>query len=204
MQPDREAPRHEFLLASANVSFVAQTLRGARIFEPLYAAQDILAHMLRTGGLWERIRMQGGAYGAFANSRATEGVFSFASYRDPHTTRTLGAFFGALEDAAAAPPSALELERAQIAILGREMRPMVPREQGITAFRRALYGVTDELRQRVRDDYRAVRPVEIAEAAQHLLSARDSAYVAILGGREALNALQSELDGRFMVVTTGV
>ena len=46
---------------------------------PGHPAELVLSHRLKTGFLWERIRMKGGAYGAFSMPNGLEGTFTFAT-----------------------------------------------------------------------------------------------------------------------------
>ncbi|MFW6329665.1 MAG: peptidase M16, partial [Alkalispirochaetaceae bacterium] len=156
------------------------------------AAEELLAQYLRTGALWEKIRMEGGAYGAFASNHASDRTFVFGSYRDPQITRTLAVYRSALEEVAGKPPEARELELALIGLLGKELRPMVPRQQGMASFRRALLGVTDELRQKIRDQVREVGPEEVRAAAGRLLKSYGEVSVAVLGGGAALDEASGE------------
>lgn len=190
LAPVEESPVREYLLTSAGVSYVAAALPGVLFGEPLAPAQDVLAHMLRTGLLWEKIRMSGGAYGAFAVSRTPEGIFSLASYRDPHSARTLDAYREALEELArkALPKSALEL--GKVSMLGRELRPLTPRDAGYINFRRHLFGIDDELRQTTRDQLRAVTPAAVKKAAAFLLEQLSETRVAVLGGETGLEEMR--------------
>ena len=49
---------------------------------------------LRTGYLWDNVRVIGGAYGGFCNFNPTTGLFSFLSYRDPNLGKTLDIYDG--------------------------------------------------------------------------------------------------------------
>ena len=191
-----DRPRMEYLLGSSTVSYVAQTFRGVRYGDDLDAAQDLLAHVLRTGLLWEKIRMKGGAYGAFAASRTTEGLFSFGSYRDPHSARTLEAYRDALDELAREPLPESAVELAKVSMLGRELRPLTPRDAGFVDFRRRLYDINDQMRQAMRDRLRAVRPEEIQQVAATLRDGITAGYVAVLGGRDGLEELRAGDVGR--------
>jgi hypothetical protein len=65
---------------------------GGRKF--VSGAAEVVGHLLRTGYLWERVRVQGGAYGAFCSVNRSSGVLGFASYRDPNLAQTLEAYDG--------------------------------------------------------------------------------------------------------------
>ncbi len=84
--------RGESLVASASVGYVARALPGFRFEHPLNGPVAVLGHLLSTGYLWEKVRMEGGAYGAFSYPRNMDGLFLLGSYRDPNITATLRAF----------------------------------------------------------------------------------------------------------------
>ena len=197
--PASDRPRIEYLLGSSTVAYVAAAFPSLRHGDPLAPAQDVLAHILRTGLLWEKIRMKGGAYGAFAGSRTAEGYFSFSSYRDPHSAVTIEAFRDALAELASVPLPTEALSLAKVSMLGRELRPLTPRDAGYVDFRRRLHDVTDELRQELRDRVRAVTPEDIQRVATLLLEKFDQRYIAVLGGKAGLDELEA-LDGTEITV----
>lgn len=197
-------PRQEYLLTSARVSYVAQAIPALRFGEEDYAAQDLLAHVLRTGPLWEKIRMEGGAYGAFATNHSTEGYFSFGSYRDPRTAATLTAYREALQGIAAVGVDEATIDQARVALLGRELKPLKPREASFIDFRRGLYDVDDALRRRIREDLQAVDSAALQRVASRLLAGIDSSYVCVLGGTGGLDELRAQRDGDVQVTELGV
>jgi hypothetical protein len=182
-----EIPRYESLVVGAAVNYVAVSLRGTPYGSSAYAAEAALAHILRTGRLWELIRMKGGAYGAFATTRGLEELFSFVSYRDPHILPTIEAYGEAVKEFAEAAPDARTVELAIIAMVGREQRPLSPGEQNSYALRRHLLGLTPELRQAHRDYVLGLTPEAVQAAAARLQERFAQAYVAVLGGRQALD-----------------
>ena len=82
----------ESLLVPSRVAFIAAALPGAGYGTVEHTCQILLSHLLRTGFLWEEIRMKGGAYGASANNSGLEKIFTLTSYRDPNVARTLNSF----------------------------------------------------------------------------------------------------------------
>ncbi len=182
-----EIPRYESLVVGAAVNYVAVSLRGTAYGSPAYAAEAALAHILRTGRLWELIRMKGGAYGAFATTRGLEELFSFVSYRDPHVLPTIESYGQAVNELAQAAPDARTVELAVIAMVGREQRPLSPGEQNSYALRWHLLGLTPELRQAHRDYVLQLKPEAVQAAAARVHERLDQAYVAVLGGRRALD-----------------
>jgi hypothetical protein len=188
-----EAPRVESLLVPASVNYVAAAFAGAPITLPDYSGDLILSHLLKTGLLWEYVRMRGGAYGAVAATRSLEGVFLFASYRDPQLLQTLQAYRDALEALAQEPVSEDELELAIIGTVGAQIRPFAPGEKGMISLKRYLFGIRDELRQAKRDELLAMQPEQVRLAAERLLDAFSEKRVAVIGSREAVEEAGKEM-----------
>ncbi|WP_319559023.1 insulinase family protein [Marispirochaeta sp.] len=183
-------PKYQALVIPTTVNYAAQVFPSSRLGDTEHPYEDLLAHILKVESLWEKIRMQGGAYGAFASVNATEGVFSMASYRDPHTFRTLQAFRDSLSELTRGVDPLL-LEKSIISVVGRELRPLSPGEKGMLAFRRRLYCISDEERQKKRDTILSAAPADIRRAAERLIAALDENAKAVLvtskeGWQEAL------------------
>ncbi|MFW5695278.1 MAG: insulinase family protein [Alkalispirochaeta sp.] len=185
----------EYLMASAGVSYVALTMPAVDFDHPLAPAQDLLSHILRTGPLWEKIRMHGGAYGAFASSRTTEGLFSFGSYRDPNTVKTLEAYRAALTELAERRLDDGQVDLAKVSVLGRELKPLTPRDSAFTNFRRRLHDIDDGLRQRTRDRLRAVSAADLQAIAAELVPQLDRGRAVILGGTTGLEEWSHAANG---------
>lgn len=192
----REAPSPYLALAApSKVNFAALSFPAARIGSDRHPYQVLASHILKVESLWEKIRMQGGAYGAFASVNATEGVFSLASYRDPHTHRTLKAFQESLEELSAGVDPLL-LEKAIIGVVGRELKPHAPGEEGMLALRRRLYGISDDMRQTKREQLLAAGPEGVRSAAEELLETmRREGSAVLLGAEDALNEAAQVIPG---------
>lgn len=192
----REAPApYQALVAPSKVNFAALSFPAQRIGTTAHAYEVLAAHILKVESLWEKIRMQGGAYGAFATVNATEGVFSMASYRDPHTHRTLNAFRESLEELSAGVDAGL-LEKAVISVVGRELKPHAPGEEGMLALRRKLYGISDDMRQAKRELLMSATPAAVTAAAEALLERfKEKGSAVLLGSDEALKEAAQVMAG---------
>lgn len=187
--------RQESVVVPSGVNYVAASLLASRLGSPEQVHESILAHLLSTGYLWQEIRMTGGAYGAFAAARGMDALFTFATYRDPRLLESIAAFRTGLETYASATASADELEPAILGVTGNDIRPLSPGEKSWIAFHRSLAGVTDELRQERRDSLLSATGRQIRSAAERLLGGFDSASIAVVGGREAVEAAAAEYPG---------
>ena len=188
-------PSQEALIVPSDVSYVAAAIPASRFGTEEHVHELILAHLLRTGYLWETIRMQGGAYGANASARGTDAVFGFSSYQDPRIVETIEAFNEGLQRYAEAPAEGRELELAQIGVTGHQIRPLSPGQKGMVALRRTLYGVTDLMRQEKRDAILAASARDIRRAAERLRDTMGQATIAVMAGAEAVQSAAKKYPG---------
>lgn len=188
----------ESLIVPSTVGYNATVLPASGFENPEHAHEVLLAHLLKTNYLWEHVRMRGGAYGIESVANGGECLFMFVSYRDPQIIETLEAYRSGLDHFSREPVEQSELEKAIIGIVGRDIRPMAPGSKGIVGFRRRLYNIDDELRQRKRDELIKTKPKDISNAARRLLNAFDKSVTVIMAGREAVDAAanKSEEIGR--------
>jgi Zn-dependent M16 (insulinase) family peptidase len=193
------AVKGESLVASASVGYVARAMPGFRFEHPLNGPVAVLGHLLSTGYLWEKVRMEGGAYGAFSYPRNMDGLFLLGSYRDPNITATLHAFSEGLRLMESGPLDRVEVDKAVIGTIGREDRPIDPGEKGFVCLQRKLHGITDEARQARRTSLLAVERKGIAEAARGLIQSSSRGFTAVIANRRSLEDAASqvpELAGR--------
>jgi len=190
-----DVPPFEALIVPADVNYVAQSFRGSRIGEAEYLHEQVLSHILRTGPLWESIRMKGGAYGASASARGMDAVFGFWSYRDPQITATLAAYRTALEELASEPVPAEALDLAIIGVTGRYIKPLSPSEKSMVSLRRTLYGISDELRLENYHTLLRTTPKQLQSAAERLLESLEHATVTVVGGSEAVSRASETYPG---------
>jgi Zn-dependent M16 (insulinase) family peptidase len=179
--------RAESLAAATPVGYAARVVPGFAWTDPRGAHVTVLGHLMTTGSLWERIRREGGAYGAWAYPSPVEGLFVLGSYRDPKIAGTLGAFRAALADLAAGGPGDDEVERAVTGTVGREDRPIDPGEKGFLGLQRRLRGITEAARARRRGLVLGCTGADLAAAARGLLDGWDRGSTAVLAGRAAIN-----------------
>ncbi|MDL2307872.1 insulinase family protein [Desulfovibrio sp. OttesenSCG-928-C06] len=180
-------PEKEALITPAQVNYMG---KGMNLYDLGYAyhgsALAILKY-LRTGFLWEKVRVQGGAYGAFSTLDRFTGDFVLASYRDPNTSGTLQVF-----DACAAHlmnniPGKRELEASIVGAVGELDAYMLPEAKGNSAFARTLTGNTTDIRARVREEVLGTTPDHFRQFGQVLAEGLPGAFTAALGG-QALEA----------------
>lgn len=179
----------EGLAIPSQVNYVG---KGANLYDLGYeydgSAQVIVGYLRKTH-LWDRIRVQGGAYGAFSVFDDATGVFTFLSYRDPNVTATLenydqaAAFLKGLD---ASRLSDNELTKAIISAIGDLDAYQLPDAKGYTSMMRYLTGRTDEMRQKVREEVLSTNGEDFIAFGEVLEKAANSEAVAVMGSQTAL------------------
>lgn len=186
------------LAVPSSVGFAASGIRGSWLGTKGNAVESILAHALKTGYLWEQVRLKGGAYGVSAIANGSEGMYAFTSYRDPNCVKSLTTFREALEFAAAGKIETAILEKAIIGTVGKDVTRLQPGAKGFIGFRRMLYGISDEIRQRKRDYILSIGPRDLSHAAEKLLDHFRYAETALIAGDKMLREVNSHKPERIM------
>ncbi len=181
----RHTTMGESLSTASTVSFSALSLPAPVIGSPEHARASLLAHLLSTGYLWEKIRMKGGAYGASASISNLEGIFNFTTYRDPLIAESLAAFRDSLKWGYDLDEDTIKI--AIIGAVGKELRPLGPGQRGMLAFKRKLCGIDDDMRQMKRDTQLSAATAHIKAAAEDLLGRWDRRSVTVIAGEKDLN-----------------
>jgi len=187
-EADVSSLRAESFIIPSPVGYIAHALYGAWLNTPENGYEAVLSHFLRTGYLWEKVRMRGGAYGVYAVSQGAEGVFIFSSYRDPNVLETLKAFRDSLDYAAQGKIDEDQIEKAIIGTVAKDEKPLDPGEKGFISFKRKLYGVTDELRQRRREFILEVNREKLVRVAENLIKNFDCGFKVVISNEKAIAA----------------
>ncbi|KAM7197341.1 Metalloenzyme, LuxS/M16 peptidase-like protein [Naviculisporaceae sp. PSN 640] len=130
------------------------------------APLQILSQLLTHKHLHHEIREKGGAYGGGAYSRALEGIFGFYSYRDPNPLNTIKIMSNAGQWAVDKKWSDRDLEDAKISVFQGVDAPKAVNQEGMGHF---LYGITEEMRQKRREQLLDVTKDQVREVAQKFI-----------------------------------
>jgi hypothetical protein len=183
--PQRPALQ-EGLTIPAHVNYVG---KGANLYQLGYAyhgSVHVLTGYLRTTWLWDRVRVQGGAYGARCHFDRFSGVLTFTSYRDPNLEKTIAAFDGAAEFLDSTSFSQDELTRAIIGAIADIDMYMLPDARGYTSLQRYLIRNTDEMRQQMREEILSTTIDHFRAFASVLRKVKDNGIVKVLGYEQAI------------------
>jgi Zn-dependent M16 (insulinase) family peptidase len=180
----QDLPQREALIAPSQVNFMG---KGVNLFELGYTYHGsalVIMKYLRTGYLWEKVRVQGGAYGASCSLDRFTGDFVLTSYRDPNTKATLDAFDACAGHLRKHTPGKRELEASIIGAVGELDAYLLPEAKGRTAFGRAITGNSPELRARLRAEVLGCTADDFKRFGELLAEALPLAGQAGLGGAD--------------------
>ena len=178
---------NEGLAIPAQVNYVG---KGANLYAlgyQLHGSVNVITNLLRTGYLWDKVRVQGGAYGGFCRFDRHSGVLSFLSYRDPNLRDTIDVYDAAAHYLRNLELNDDELTKSIIGAVGALDAYQLPDAKGYTSMVRHLLGMTDDERQRNRDEVLGSSIADFRAFADLLDAVAQSGRVVVLGGRDALD-----------------
>ena len=199
-QPDAPA-KAEGLTIPAQVNYVG---KGANIydlgFEP-HGSINVIRKYLGTTYIWEKIRVQGGAYGGFISFDQFSGSFNYISYRDPNLIQTLENYDGTANFLHNIELSDSELVKSIIGTIGDMDSYQLPDAKGYSSMVRYLTGYSDEIRQQVRDQVLNTKVKDFKKLANVLDAISKQGTVAVLGSVDKINEANQNKGG-FLTVKT--
>jgi Zn-dependent M16 (insulinase) family peptidase len=187
-------PRSEGLIIPAQVNYVGKGANLKALGFNLTAASSVVLKFLNTTYLWDKVRVQGGAYGGSSRFDLTSGNFSFLSYRDPNLLKTLDAYDGASK-ALKAGIGDNDLTRSIIGVIGDMDGYEFPDGKGYSSMWRQLTGTTEALRQQRRDEVLNTSVADFKALAEAVDAVRDNGHVVVLGGEAAITAANVQRPG---------
>jgi len=183
--------KDEGFVVATQVSYVG---KGGRLFEKgetVPGSTAVVSKFLRTGYLWDHVRVIGGAYGGFCTFSPEDGFFSFLSYRDPNLAGTLDVYDATASHLAASAKALAEdpdaLSTAIIGAIGDMDSVLSVDQKGWTSLQRWMSGVTPEARQRFRNEIIDCSAEDFAAFSERLEGLKDPS-VAVVSSKGAFEA----------------
>jgi hypothetical protein len=183
---------NEGLTFPSQINFVG---KGLNLYQHGYrfdGSEYVISPYLRNTYLWDKVRVQGGAYGAFAVFDRFSGGFTMLSYRDPNLKDTINIFDRANQYLQSVEISQSELTKAIIAAIGDMDAYQLPDAQGYTALSRYLVGSTDAMRQEIRNQILDTKPGDFRAFGEALSGFGEHGEVVILGSQDAIQSANQE------------
>ncbi len=192
---------NEGLAIPAQVNYVA---KGANLYDlgySLHGSVTVINNYLRTTYLWERVRVQGGAYGGFCVFDARTGIYSYLSYRDPNLIGTVETYDKASQFLHDLELDDHELVKSIIGAIGAMDAYHLPDAKGFNSMIQYLTGETDAYRQQIREEILATSHEDFRRFGEALAKIREQGQIVVLGSQEALEAANQARGDNWLRVT---
>jgi len=196
IQPEGPVPFEGWSTSSA-VAFVARTLPAAPLGHPDAPPLAVLSKILRSLYLHREIREKGGAYGGFALYNPESGLFSLASYRDPHIVRTMEVFDGIAPFMHSGQVTGDDIKEAVLQVCSEIDKPDPPGPAARKAFSRLVVGLTDEARKTFKRQLLEVTPQKLVAVVDRYFTPQSATPgMAVIAGEDQLQKANAQLTGR--------
>lgn len=181
LEPFESKSNKTMICIPAQVNFAAHVLKTPVSFTHSDSSMLRVASVLIGSNFLHReIREKGGAYGSGA-SIGVNGLFSYSSYRDPNILKTLDVFKRAPEWLLNTKLTEKELDEAKLQIFQDLDSPSSPNAKAYPKF---IYGITDELKQKRREEILNATRDDIFRATKDHLLSNNFSSTAVLGSIE--------------------
>jgi Zn-dependent M16 (insulinase) family peptidase len=195
--PARE--RAEGLTLPTKVNYVVKGGDLRRLGIEPGGAAAVVQQYLNTTWLWNKVRVQGGAYGGSCALDRRAGVFAFSSYRDPNLLDTLAVYDETASFLREADIGAEEVARSIIGVIGQIDDYLLPDAKGLASLRRYLLGESDERLQRLREEVLSAREEDFRAFGAALAQLAATGRVVVMGSPEAIATANAERGGFLQV-----
>jgi Zn-dependent M16 (insulinase) family peptidase len=195
----KAASANEGLTIPAQVNYVG---KGASLYAQGYEPDGsihVIGKYIGTTWLWDKVRVQGGAYGGFSVFDQNSGVFTYLSYRDPNVLSTLDNYDNTVKFLRDLDLSESELTKSIIGTIGDFDAYLLPDAKGYQSMMRHLTHYTDDIRQQTRDEVLGASVQDFKQFANVLERVAQNGEVVVLGSAEAINKANAE-KGQFLEV----
>jgi Zn-dependent M16 (insulinase) family peptidase len=189
------ADGNEGLTIPAQVNYVG---KGANLYKLGYqqnGSVQVINNYLQATWLWEKVRVQGGAYGGHSTFDTYSGVFTFLSYRDPNLRASLDIYDATANFLKNLEISETELTKSIIGTIGDLDSYLLPDAKGWIAMSRHLLNYDDTQRQLFRDQVLGTNAQDFKAFGQVLAGMVDSGVVVVLGSADAIEKANKEQPG---------
>ena len=200
IEPENELSMEGWSTSSA-VSFVAGTFKTVRMGHKDAPALSVISKMLRSMYLHREIREKGGAYGGFAIYNSEDGLFSFASYRDPHIVSTLKVYDKAASFIKSGKYSEDDIKEAILQVCSEIDKPDPPGPSAEKAFYRKIISLSDETRIHFKEQLLALTRAKIINAAEKYFDESKTKHaVAVISSEDKLKAANKKIGKDLMKI----
>ncbi|SFM72122.1 insulinase family protein [Thermodesulforhabdus norvegica] len=190
----KDLPPKEAFTLPVQVHYVASGAPlGAGAVKPDDGTLLVVLNYLRTGWLWEKIRVQGGAYGAHCFFDRASGILVMTSYRDPHLEKTVDIMRNCHESISPEKLGDEDITPAVIGTFGKVDPPLFPDARAYVSLVRYLTGETEEMRRNLRKAIIQTDREDFYRAAELLRQWSQNLHLCVLGPADSIESARTDL-----------
>lgn len=181
----KENMGNEGIMNSGKVQFVAKGYNLKKLGYKYDGSLLVLKTIVNYDYLWNRVRVQGGAYGCFS-SFLLNGDMCFVSYRDPNLRQTLESYDKVNTYLDNFNVSDREMTKYIIGTISDLDAPLTPSMKGLVSDEFYIRKITDEDLQRERDEVLATDTKKIRNTSEIISNLMSKNYICVLGNEEKI------------------
>jgi Zn-dependent M16 (insulinase) family peptidase len=172
---------NEGLMTPGKVQYVAKGYNFKKLGYKYTGKMAVLRTILRLDYLWNKVRVEGGAYGCFAGLQLSGNVY-FVSYRDPNLKETLNVYDATGQYIKNFNVDAREMNKYIIGTISRLDFPLTPSMKGEQSEEDFIRGISIEDIQRERDEVLSTSIQDIRELNSIIEEVNKQNYYCVIGG----------------------
>lgn len=187
--PYRFAPDegNEGLMTPAKVQYVAKGYNFKKLGFSYSGSMQVLRTILNLDYLWNKVRVQGGAYGNLVGIDRNGNIY-FASYRDPNLTETIKAYDDMADYLRHFEADEREMTKYILGTISRLDTPLSPSMKGEKGDALYLSGLTKEELQKERDEILSTDVGKIRSFAEIVTQVAKKGVICVLGNEEKIRS----------------
>lgn len=179
------SPLNEGLMTSAKVQYVAKAFNFKKLGYSYNGGLQVLRVIASYDYLWNRIRVQGGAYGAM-NGFGLSGNMYFASYRDPNLKETLDVYNEMKSYLRNFNANTREMTKYIIGTISNLDSPLTPSMKGEQAAEYYIRHISHDTLQKERDEVLSTTAEVIKGFSDLIGESMEQNYICVLGNEDKI------------------
>lgn len=186
-------PSNEGLLTSGKVQYVAKGYNFKNLGYKYSGNMQVLRTIISLDYLWNKVRIEGGAYGSLANF-AKNGNLLLSSYRDPNLAKTIDVYNNIHNYIQNLNIDSREMRKYIIGTISDMDTPLSPSMKGDRATTHYITGVTREDLQREREEILGASISELKQYSALFSEAMEKNYLCVLGNENKIKDNNSKFN----------
>lgn len=172
-------------MTSGKVQYNAKGYNYRKLGYDYTGTMQVLKTIISYDYLWNKVRVQGGAYGCFGGFNRNGNMY-FVSYRDPNLKKTLEAYDGAVEYINNFNCDNREMTKYIIGTISDIDSPLTPSMKGEKAAANYFSNITSQDLQKEREEILDTKVEDIKKLANIVEKCMKEQYICVLGSEERI------------------